>query len=160
MKRSIIILFLTQAKYKMLLVFAGLAKCTDVVLAYCDDMPYTKTVYPNILEHRTRVDVETSTEYLLLSVVHSLLNGECTPDIRMLGCSLIAPRCENHKILKPCRSSCESVHKRCTHAFESIDMAWPYFLDCDRFFVSEEEGCYDPLEGLRGNGEQVSYLIC
>ncbi|XP_017568066.1 carboxypeptidase Z [Pygocentrus nattereri] len=130
-------------------------KCADITLAYCDDMPYTKTIYPNILGHRSREEVETSTEYLLLSVVHSLLNGECTPDIRMLGCSVIAPRCENQKILKPCRSTCEAVHKVCAHAFESIDMAWPYFLDCDRFFVSEEEGCYDPLEGLRERHEVV-----
>lgn len=29
-------------------------------------------------------------------------------------------------------------------------MAWPYFLDCDRFFASEQEGCFDPLAGLKG----------
>ncbi|XP_014388935.1 PREDICTED: carboxypeptidase Z [Myotis brandtii] len=29
-------------------------------------------------------------------------------------------------------------------------MAWPYFLDCSRYFGDEEEGCYDPLEKLRG----------
>ncbi|XP_043923034.1 carboxypeptidase Z [Protopterus annectens] len=27
-------------------------------------------------------------------------------------------------------------------------MAWPYFLDCDRFFASNEEGCFNPLEHL------------
>ncbi|XP_029789019.1 carboxypeptidase Z [Suricata suricatta] len=29
-------------------------------------------------------------------------------------------------------------------------MAWPYFLDCGRYFASAEEGCFDPLEKLRG----------
>ncbi|XP_057191661.1 carboxypeptidase Z-like [Triplophysa rosa] len=130
-------------------------KCTDVVLGYCDDMSYSKTLFPNLLEHKTREEAELSTEYLLLSVIHSLLNGECNPDIRMLGCSVLAPRCDNGKIIKPCRSSCELVQKSCAHAFEGIDMAWPYFLDCDRFFVSEEEGCYDPLEGLREMQEMV-----
>ncbi|XP_066537637.1 carboxypeptidase Z-like [Hoplias malabaricus] len=129
--------------------------CADITLAYCDDMHYTKTMFPNIVGHRTREDVERSTEYLLLSVVHALLDGVCIPDLRMLGCSVIAPRCENQRILKPCRSTCESVHKACAQAFKSIDMAWPYFLDCDRFFVSEEEGCYDPLEGLREGQEVV-----
>lgn len=135
------------------------AKCTDVVLGYCDDMSYSKTLFPNLLEHKTREDAELSTEYLLLSVIHSLLNGECNPDIRMLGCSVLAPRCDNGKIVKPCRSSCELVQKSCAHAFEGIDMAWPYFLDCDRFFVSEEEGCYDPLEGLRGKSTAFLILI-
>uniref|UniRef100_A0A8B9K7W0 Carboxypeptidase Z n=1 Tax=Astyanax mexicanus TaxID=7994 RepID=A0A8B9K7W0_ASTMX len=146
---------ITAIKYYnlCLLFFTILAKCADITLSYCDDMPYTKTKFPNILDHRNREEVETSTEYLLMSVVDSLLKGECSPDIRMLGCSVVAPSCENYKILKPCRSTCESVHKACARAFESINMAWPYFLDCDRFFVSEEEGCYDPLEGLRERHE-------
>ncbi|KAJ8416466.1 hypothetical protein AAFF_G00357540 [Aldrovandia affinis] len=129
------------------------ARCTDLLLGYCDDMPYVKTIFPNILDHKSMQDAELGTEYLLLSVIHSLLNGECTPDIRMLGCSVLAPRCEKDRLVKPCRSTCESVRKGCAHAFEGIEMAWPYFLDCDRFFVSDEEGCYDPLEGLREKQE-------
>ncbi|XP_051285096.1 carboxypeptidase Z isoform X1 [Dicentrarchus labrax] len=124
-------------------------KCTDLFLSYCDDMSYTQTMFPNILGHKTREDAEAGAEYLLLSVVESLLRGECSPEIRMLGCSVLAPRCEMAKVLKPCRTTCEMVRKRCSHAFDGINMAWPYFLDCDRFFVSDQEGCYDPLEGLR-----------
>ncbi|XP_045921763.1 carboxypeptidase Z-like isoform X2 [Micropterus dolomieu] len=134
-------------------------KCTDVLLSYCDDMAYTQTMFPNILGHKTREDAEAGTEYLLMSVVESLLRGECNPEIRMLGCSVLAPRCEKETVLKPCRVTCEAVRKRCIHAFEAIEMAWPYFLDCDRFFVSVEEGCYDPLEGLREqNAETVDSM--
>uniref|UniRef100_A0AAZ3R667 Peptidase M14 domain-containing protein n=1 Tax=Oncorhynchus tshawytscha TaxID=74940 RepID=A0AAZ3R667_ONCTS len=32
-------------------------------------------------------------------------------------------------------------------------MAWPYFLDCDRFFAGEQEGCHDPLAPLRARHE-------
>ncbi|KAM8748006.1 carboxypeptidase Z-like isoform 1-T1 [Acanthopagrus schlegelii] len=124
-------------------------KCTDVLLSYCDDMSYTQTMFPNILGHKTREEAEAGAEYLLLSVVESLLGGECNPEIRMLGCSVLAPRCEREVVLKPCRTTCEAMRKKCSHAFDGIEMAWPYFLDCDRFFVSEEEGCYDPLEGLQ-----------
>jgi len=116
-------------------------------------MAYTQTMFPNILGHKTRKDAEAGAEYLLMSVVHSLLGGQCNPEIRMLGCSVLAPRCEQEKVLKPCRTTCEAVRKRCSHAFEGIEMAWPYFLDCDRFFVGDQEGCYDPLEGLRGEKE-------
>ncbi|XP_062372241.1 carboxypeptidase Z-like [Sardina pilchardus] len=128
-------------------------QCTDILLGYCDDVPYTRTIYPTLVEHRNRDDVETSVEYLLLSVVHSLLGGgggECTtPDVRLLGCSVLTPRCEAGRAVRPCRRACEAVRRRCVHAFDTIGMAWPYFLDCDRFFVGDEEGCYDPLEGLR-----------
>jgi carboxypeptidase Z len=74
------------------------AKCMDIMMNYCDDMSYTHTVFPNILGHRTREEAELGPEYLLLSVVHNLLNGECTPDIRMLGCSVLVPRCEKEKV--------------------------------------------------------------
>ncbi|KAM8900669.1 carboxypeptidase Z-like [Spinachia spinachia] len=124
-------------------------KCSDRLLSYCDDMAYTATMFPNILGHKTREDAESGAEYLLVSVAESLLGGVCNPDLRMLGCSVLAPRCEKEKVQKPCRAACEAVRRRCSHAFEGIDMAWPYFLDCDRFFVSHEEGCYNPLEGLR-----------
>ncbi|KAM3590313.1 uncharacterized protein V6R79_007446 [Siganus canaliculatus] len=124
-------------------------KCTDMALSYCDDMAYTQTMFPNILGHKTREDAEAGVEYLLISVVESLLGGDCNPEIRMLGCSVLTPRCEKGQVLKPCRSTCETVRQRCGYAFDAIRMAWPYFLDCDRFFVSAEEGCYDPLEGLK-----------
>ncbi|CAB1345219.1 unnamed protein product [Coregonus sp. 'balchen'] len=136
-----------------------LAKCVDIMMNYCDDMSYTHTMFPNILGHRTREEAELGPEYLLLSVVQNLLSGECTPDIRMLGCSVLLPRCEKEKVLKPCRSTCEVVRKNCRHAFEGIKMAWPYFLDCDRFFVSDQEGCYDPLEGLRVTQEEAQASI-
>ncbi|XP_046901714.1 carboxypeptidase Z [Hypomesus transpacificus] len=124
-------------------------KCTEMNLGYCNDMEYSSTMYPNILGHRTRLEAESGAEYLLLSVIHGLLNGECSPDIRLLGCSVLAPRCQGDRLIKPCRSTCEAVRKGCNHAFEGIDMAWPYFLDCDRFFASDQEGCHDPLVGLR-----------
>lgn len=135
------------------------ARCTDVMLSYCSDMSYTQTMFPNIAGHRTREETEGATEYLLLSVVEALLGGKCNPEIRMLGCSVLVPRCEKDGILKPCRSTCEAVRARCIHAFEAIDMNWPYFLDCDRFFLSEQEGCYDPLEVLHGENSNVKSIF-
>ncbi|KAG1956493.1 carboxypeptidase N catalytic chain [Pimephales promelas] len=124
-------------------------QCIEMVLGYCQDVPYSHTTFPNIVGHRSRQELEMGAEYLLLSVIHGLLNGECSPDIRLLGCSVLAPRCQDGRLMKPCRSSCEMVKKNCIHAFEAIQMAWPYFLDCDRFFVSSEESCHDPLSELR-----------
>lgn len=126
------------------------ATCTDVLLSYCDDMPYTQTLFPSLLGYRSWQETELSAEYLLLSVVESLLGGECNPDIRMLGCSVLVPHCQRDRTLLPCRSTCDAVQMRCSHAFEAIDMEWPYFLNCDRFFSADEEHCYDPLEGLKG----------
>ncbi|XP_061620522.1 carboxypeptidase Z-like isoform X1 [Phyllopteryx taeniolatus] len=128
-------------------------KCEEMQLSYCDNMGYAQTMFPNILGHASRQEAESGVEYLLMSVLDSLLGGECHPDARMLGCSVLAPRCEGDKVLKPCRQVCEATRKRCVHAFEGIQMAWPYFLDCDRFFVGDEEGCYDPLQDLRAQSD-------
>uniref|UniRef100_A0A7M4E465 Carboxypeptidase Z n=1 Tax=Crocodylus porosus TaxID=8502 RepID=A0A7M4E465_CROPO len=129
------------------------AKCVDITLGTCNDVPYTKTMYPNLLDQKARQAVEYSSEYVLMSVIHNLLQGECNPDLRLLGCSILAPQCEKDKIIKPCRHICENLKKSCLPAFDAIDMAWPYFLDCDRFFAGEEEGCFDPLAKLRGELE-------
>ncbi|XP_008315829.1 carboxypeptidase Z isoform X2 [Cynoglossus semilaevis] len=128
-------------------------KCTQLHLGYCNDLGYSSTIFPNILGHRSRMDAESGAEYLLLSVIHGLLNGECTPEIRLVGCSVLASPCRNDKMIKPCRSTCEALRKDCIHAFEAIEMAWPYFLDCDRFFAGAEEGCYDPLAAMRARQE-------
>ncbi|XP_037327476.2 carboxypeptidase Z isoform X2 [Pungitius pungitius] len=123
--------------------------CAPLTLGYCNDLEYSRTVFPNILGHRSSPDVESGAEYLLLSVIHGLLNGECYPEIRLVGCSVLASPCQDDKMIKPCRSTCEALRRDCAHAFEAIEMAWPYFLDCDRFFASNEEGCFDALAGLR-----------
>lgn len=94
--------------------------------------------------------MESSSEYVLLSVLHHLLEGQCNPDLRLLGCSVLAPRCEGGHVRRPCRRVCEALREACQPAFDAIDMAWPYFLDCGHYFGGEEEGCYDPLEKLRG----------
>ncbi|KAL1023931.1 hypothetical protein UPYG_G00049190 [Umbra pygmaea] len=133
--------------------------CLEMNLSYCSDLDYSRTIFPNILGHQSRQEVESGAEYLLLSVIHGLLNGECSPDIRLIGCSILAPPCKHQPspaAIKPCRSTCDAVKKGCAHAFEGIDMAWPYFLDCDRFFAGEQEGCYDPLALLRAK-QEVSF---
>ncbi|XP_013034603.2 carboxypeptidase Z [Anser cygnoides] len=129
------------------------AKCVDISLSSCTDVAYTQTMYPNFLDQKSREVIEYSSEYILISVLHNLLQGECNPDLRLLGCSVLAPQCEKDKVIKPCRHVCENLKKNCLPAFDAIDMAWPYFLDCDRFFAGEEEGCFDPLAKLRGEVE-------
>ncbi|CDQ99604.1 unnamed protein product [Oncorhynchus mykiss] len=137
------------------------AVCSEINLGYCNDLDYSRTIFPNILGQQSRHEVESGAEYLLLSVIHGLLNGECSPDIRLLGCSVLAPRCQDLPSpapVKSCRSACEAVRKGCGHAFEGIDMAWPYFLDCDRFFAGEQEGCHDPLAPLRGSPPGIVHV--
>lgn len=126
------------------------ATCEDLQLRTCSDAAYNRTAFPTALEHRSREAVESSSEYILLSVLHHLLEGQCNPDLRLLGCAVVAPRCEGGRVHRPCQHVCEALREACQPAFDAIDMAWPYFLDCGRYFGSEEEGCYDPLEKLRG----------
>nr|XP_023494217.1 carboxypeptidase Z [Equus caballus] len=129
---------------------ADSATCVDLQLRTCSDATYNRTAFPTLLEHRSREAVESSSEYILLSVLHHLLEGQCNPDLRLLGCAVLAPRCEGGRVRRPCRRMCEALREACLPAFDAIDMAWPYFLDCGHYFASEEDGCYDPLEALRG----------
>uniref|UniRef100_A0A8B9X670 Carboxypeptidase Z n=1 Tax=Bos mutus grunniens TaxID=30521 RepID=A0A8B9X670_BOSMU len=128
----------------------GSATCVDLQLQTCSDVTYNRTAFPTLLPHRSREAVESSSEYILLSVLHHLLEGQCNPDLRLLGCAVLAPRCEGGRVRRPCRHVCGALREACQPAFDAIDMAWPYFLDCGRYFSGPEEGCYDPLEKLRG----------
>ncbi|XP_030777152.1 carboxypeptidase Z isoform X2 [Rhinopithecus roxellana] len=123
--------------------------CVDLQLRTCSDAAYNHTTFPTLLRHRSWEVVEASSEYILLSVLHQLLEGQCNPDLRLLGCAVLAPRCEGSQVRRPCRHICEGLREACQPAFDAIDMAWPYFLDCHLYFTSEDEGCYDPLEKLR-----------
>lgn len=126
------------------------ATCVDLQLQSCSDVAYNRTAFPTLLQHRSRAAVESSPEYVLLSVLHHLLEGQCNPDLRLLGCAVLAPRCEGGRLRRPCRHVCGALREACQPAFDAIDMAWPYFLDCGRYFSGPEEDCYDPLEKLRG----------
>ncbi|KAK1346087.1 hypothetical protein QTO34_008556 [Cnephaeus nilssonii] len=134
------------------------ATCVDLQLRTCSDAAYNQTAFPTPLAHRSRAAVEASPEYVLLSVLHHLLEGQCNPDLRLLGCAVLAPRCEGGRAPRPCRRVCEGLRAACLPAFDAIDMAWPYFLDCGRYFGDEEEGCYDPLEQLRGGLDEGEAL--
>ncbi|XP_032489342.1 carboxypeptidase Z isoform X2 [Phocoena sinus] len=138
---------------------ADSATCVDLQLQTCSDASYNQTTFPTLLEHRSRVAVESSSEYILLSVLHHLLEGHCNPDLRLLGCAVLVPRCEGGRARRPCRHVCEELRDACQPAFDAIDMAWPYFLDCGRYFVGREEGCYNPLEKLRGGLDVVEEAL-
>ncbi|XP_049486181.1 carboxypeptidase Z isoform X1 [Panthera uncia] len=129
---------------------ADSATCVDPQLRTCSDVAYNHTAFPTLLGLRSREAVESSSEYILLSVLHHLLEGQCNPDLRLLGCAVLAPRCGDGRVHRPCRHVCEDLREACQPAFDAIDMAWPYFLDCGSYFASVEEGCHDPLEKLRG----------
>ena len=57
----------------------------DLQLQTCSDVTYNRTAFPTLLRHQSRAAVESSSEYILLSVLHQLLEGQCNPDLRLLG---------------------------------------------------------------------------
>ena len=50
--------------------------CVDLQLQTCSDVTYNRTAFPTLLQHRSREAVESSSEYILLSVLHHLLEGQ------------------------------------------------------------------------------------
>ncbi|KAA8594455.1 hypothetical protein FQN60_011590 [Etheostoma spectabile] len=129
--------------------------CTELNLGYCNDMEYSRTIFPNILGHRSRLEAESGAEYLLLSVIHGLLNGECSPEIRLLGCSVVASPCRDDKMIKPCRSTCEALRRDCAHAFEAIDMAWPTII---QFTHTSNAHMYSLLKRTAAKCSPISHV--
>ncbi|ELK06547.1 Carboxypeptidase Z [Pteropus alecto] len=80
------------------------ATCVDLQLQTCSDAAYNQTAFPSPLEHRSREALEASSEYVLLSVLHHLLEGQCNPDLRLLGCAMV-------RVLKRTAARCAHIAK-------------------------------------------------
>nr|XP_032808318.1 carboxypeptidase Z isoform X2 [Petromyzon marinus] len=136
--------------------------CVPLRLGYCEDLPYSATRYPNALGHTSPLDSERSPEYVLMSVLPQLLDGECQPQLRLFACAVLAPKCvppppEPHplawegaprtrsRVVRPCRAVCTDLRRNCERAFHRIQMRWPHYLECENHTASErEEECVDP----------------
>lgn len=94
--------------------------CSDITIPICLDLPYNKTIYPNLLRHLSQEEAS-----LELYTYFPLLKANCSDDIQLFLCSMYVPVCNplNHA-LPPCRSLCNSARK-CEDIMQKFGYAWP-----------------------------------
>ncbi|CAG9783675.1 unnamed protein product [Diatraea saccharalis] len=84
------------------------SKCYPRTLSLCSYLPYNSTTYPNLVGH-------TSKDAILKDLVafRELLDAECSHLAQDFVCQMLQPRCEQGRLVKPCRAYCHAFHAGC-----------------------------------------------
>lgn len=115
--------------------------CQPLMIPFCRSLNYTSTILPNLLNHTSQTEVNTTLTSKEMSL---LMKSKCSQHLKRFVCFLLAPYCTSDgKPLPPCQSFCEKVKRDCGN--ESC--RWLANLNCAKFpTLSRKRLCFgDPL---------------
>lgn len=104
-------------------------RCEPISVPMCVDVPYTLTVLPNSLGHRSQTKITQE----LLEHFYSLVQTNCSPALKPFLCSVYTPECVEGRPRPPCRTLCEEARTACQPLLKG-SMRW--ILDCDAYDTS------------------------
>ncbi|XP_011603551.2 uncharacterized protein [Takifugu rubripes] len=129
------------------------ATCQPITLSLCNDLPYTETILPNILGHRTQEEAG-----LQMHQFVPLIKVDCSAHLRTFLCSAYTPKCVSGKPKPPCRLLCEQVRSSCEPLMKRFGFQWPDSLRCEAFST---ETCKDYGVGISGQiCEPITVPLC
>ncbi|RVE63077.1 hypothetical protein OJAV_G00163270 [Oryzias javanicus] len=102
--------------------------CQRIIVPLCADLPYTETIMPNILGHKTQDDAG-----LELHQFYPLVKVQCSPHLKPFLCSVYTPKCESGRRQAPCRALCEQARSSCLPLMKKFGFEWPEELKCEGF---------------------------
>lgn len=107
-------------------------RCEPIVIPLCKDLPYNKTIMPNVFRHQSQVVAGSEIEQL-----SPFLDAKCSPHLRLFLCSMYVPVCTVlEEPIQPCRSLCEKAQNGCKNLMEKLGYILPAALNCDNFQTS------------------------
>ncbi|XP_037309951.2 uncharacterized protein LOC119197600 [Pungitius pungitius] len=127
--------------------------CQRITVPLCSDLPYTDTVLPNVLGHKTQ-DAAGLEVFQFLPLV----KVQCSPHLKPFLCSVYTPECVSGSPRPPCRTLCEHARSNCESLMNSLGFQWPDSLKCEAF---DTESCEHYGVG-RGGGvcEPITIPMC
>ena len=113
--------------------------CQTITVPLCTGLPYTETVMPNLLGHKTQEDVG-----LEIHQYFPLIKVECSPHLKPFLCSIYTPECVSGKARPPCRTLCEQARSGCEPLMTKFGFQWPERLNCEAFTTESCEHVSQP----------------
>ncbi|XP_051261360.1 uncharacterized protein LOC127366462 isoform X3 [Dicentrarchus labrax] len=104
------------------------ATCQTITVPLCNGLPYTETILPNILGHRTQ-----EVAGMELHQFVPLVKVQCSPHLKSFLCSVYTPKCVSGQPRPPCRTLCEQARSGCESLMNKFDVMWPESLRCEAF---------------------------
>ncbi|KAI8499217.1 hypothetical protein Bbelb_229810 [Branchiostoma belcheri] len=99
---------------------------------------YDRTVFPNLVGHRTVADIAKSDEFAALKVLRRNPDAVCHPQALEYGCNLLAPKCQDGRDSpEPCLIL-PILNVRTAGVWINVDYPEPYLrmvLDKTRFWI-------------------------
>ncbi|XP_070821650.1 uncharacterized protein [Chaetodon trifascialis] len=114
------------------------AACQAITVPLCNNLPYTETVMPNILGHKTQEDAALEAHQF-----HPLVKVECSPQLKPFLCSVYTPECVSGRPRPPCRTLCEQARSGCESLMKKFGFPWPEALRCEAFTTESCERFQD-----------------
>uniref|UniRef100_A0A3B3H6W5 FZ domain-containing protein n=1 Tax=Oryzias latipes TaxID=8090 RepID=A0A3B3H6W5_ORYLA len=112
--------------------------CQRITVPLCADLPYTETILPNVLGHKTQDEAATA-----IRQFSSLVRGQCSSHLKPFLCSVYTPKCVSGRAQPPCRSLCEKAKSECATSMTNHRFQWPEALKCEAFTT---ESCEQSLQ--------------
>lgn len=107
-------------------------RCEPIVIPLCKDIPYNKTIMPNVFRHQSQVVAGSKIKQFF-----PFLDSKCSPHLRLFLCSMYVPVCTVlEEPIQPCRSLCEKAQNGCKNLMEKEGFNWPAAFNCDNFQTS------------------------
>ncbi|XP_036071594.1 uncharacterized protein LOC112143791 isoform X3 [Oryzias melastigma] len=108
--------------------------CQRITMPLCADLPYTETIMPNILGHKTQDEAA-----MAMRQFSSLVRGQCSSHLKPFLCSVYAPKCVSGRAQPPCRRLCEQAKSECATSMRNFGLQWPEALKCETFTTESYE---------------------
>ncbi|XP_015766603.1 PREDICTED: frizzled-1-like [Acropora digitifera] len=115
----------------------GQKTCEPVTIPLCTGLQYNKTLFPNMLKHRTQEEAA-----LEVHQFFPLVKVSCSNDLAFFLCSVYAPICTVLETpVPPCRELCNNARDGCEKLMKRFGFTWPEPLSCEKFPLFGEEIC-------------------
>ena len=116
---------------------SGQKMCEPVTIPLCTGLQYNKTIFPNMLKHRTQEEAA-----LEVHQFFPLVKVRCSKYLAFFLCSVYAPICTVLETpVPPCRELCNNARDGCEKLMKRFGFTWPEPLSCEKFPLFGEEIC-------------------
>ncbi|XP_054637904.1 atrial natriuretic peptide-converting enzyme-like [Dunckerocampus dactyliophorus] len=126
--------------------------CQSITIPFCKDLPYTETIMPNALGHKTQQEAT-----LYFSTFYTLVHTDCSPHLKTFLCSVFTPECVAGIARPPCRTLCEQARSGCEPVLKQFGLSWPETLGCEAFSTAS---CQHYAASSGGTCEPLTIQMC
>ncbi|KAA8579067.1 hypothetical protein FQN60_018808 [Etheostoma spectabile] len=102
--------------------------CEPISVPLCVGLPYTETVLPNVLGHKSQDEAR-----MEIHQFYPLVKVECSPHLKPFLCSVYTPECVSGSPRPPCRTLCDKARAGCESLMNKFGFQWPEKLRCEAF---------------------------